>query len=220
MKTVAVIPMKLNNERLPKKNTKMFKNGRPLCSYIFNTLRKVKNIDNIYVFCSDESIKEYLPNNIVFLKRSEDLNKNTTTMNEVLKAFANVVDADIYVLAHTTAPFVNYESFEKCIDKVKNEDYDSAFSVKKIQEFLWMNGKPLNYELENIPRTQDLPTIYSETCGFYIFKKDVLEKYNRRIGKKPYLHEVNSIEAIDIDDSFDFDIADFLADRYKEIYNE
>ena len=42
MKTVAIIPMKLNNERLPNKNTKELKNGKPLCSYILNTITKVK----------------------------------------------------------------------------------------------------------------------------------------------------------------------------------
>ena len=30
--------MKLNNRRLPQKNTKPFTNGRPLCWYILSTL--------------------------------------------------------------------------------------------------------------------------------------------------------------------------------------
>lgn len=30
MKTVAVVPVKMNNERLPGKNTKCFDNGEPL----------------------------------------------------------------------------------------------------------------------------------------------------------------------------------------------
>ena len=37
MKTVAVVPMKLNNRRLPQKNTKPFTNGKPLCWYILST---------------------------------------------------------------------------------------------------------------------------------------------------------------------------------------
>ena len=31
MKVTAFVPMKLNNERLPGKNTKAFTNGKPLC---------------------------------------------------------------------------------------------------------------------------------------------------------------------------------------------
>ena len=30
-KVTAVVPMKLNNRRLPQKNTKSFTNGKPLC---------------------------------------------------------------------------------------------------------------------------------------------------------------------------------------------
>lgn len=216
MKTIAVIPMKLNNERLPHKNTKMFTNGKPLCSYILNTLSKVKNIDEIFVYCSDEAILNYLPENIRFLKRSTDLDNNNSTMNDVLNAFANDIDADIYVLAHATAPFVKANTFEKCINLVKSNNYDSAFSAQKVQDFLWKDGKPINYELENIPRTQDLPNIYKETCGFYIFKKEIIKNYNRRIGNNPYVCEVDELEAIDIDDQFDFDIANYLLEKYQE----
>lgn len=216
MKVVAIIPIKLNNERLPNKNIKLFSNGKPLCSYIFTTLVTVENIDEIYVYCSDERIKQYLLPKMKFLKRNESLDTNNSTMNDILSSFKTEVDADIYVLAHVTAPFIKKESFYDCIEKVKSKDYDSAFSVAKVQEFLWKDDKPINYELEHIPRTQDLPKIYKETCGFYIFKKEIIEKLNRRIGNKPYLYEVSDIETIDIDDAFDFEIADFLAKKIEE----
>lgn len=216
MKTVAIIPMKLNNERLPNKNIKLFSNGKPLCSYIFSTLMKVKGLDEIYVFCSDERIKEYLPSNIKFLKRDSSLDRNTSTMNEVLRAFTRIVNADIYVLTHTTAPFLTSKSFEACIEKIKYEKYDSVFSVRRVQEFLWKDGNPMNYDLENIPRTQDLPLIYRETCGFYMFKKETINKYNRRIGSNPYLYEVSELEAIDINDAFDFEIANSLVNNFEK----
>ena len=38
MKIIAIVPMKLNNRRLPQKNTKSFTNGKPLCHYILSTL--------------------------------------------------------------------------------------------------------------------------------------------------------------------------------------
>ena len=73
MKVTAFVPMKLNNERLPGKNTKSFTNGKPLCQYILNTLLKVEGIDEIYVYCSDQSIMLYLPKGIKFLKRDPAL---------------------------------------------------------------------------------------------------------------------------------------------------
>ena len=73
MKIVAVVPMKLNNRRLPQKNTKAFTNGKPLCYYILSTLLKIKSIDEIYVYCSNPDIKEFIPEGVRYLKRSSSL---------------------------------------------------------------------------------------------------------------------------------------------------
>ena len=94
-KIVAIVPMKLNNQRLPQKNTKAFTNGKPLCYYILSTLLKIEKIDEVYVYCSNEEIKKYIPSGVKYLKRSESLDQNTTKMNEVLKAFAKDVPAEI-----------------------------------------------------------------------------------------------------------------------------
>ena len=189
-KVTAVVPMKLNNRRLPQKNTKSFTNGKPLCYYILSTLLKIDGIDDVYVYCSNPDIREFIPEGVKYLKRSESLDTDSTKMNDVLKSFAMEVDSDIYVMTHTTAPFVKKESI--------------------LQDFLWKDNKPFNYELDNIPRTQDLPPIYEETSGFYIYEKDVINKYNRRIGQHPYIVEVGEIEGIDIDELEDFMIADAI----------
>ena len=39
---------------------------------------------------------------------------------------------------------------------------------------------------------------------------------NRRIGDNPFLYEIDNIEAIDIDDEFDFKIADYLTTLYEK----
>lgn len=208
MKIVAVVPMKLNNRRLPQKNTKCFTNGNPLCYYILSTLLKIKQIDEVYVYCSNPEIKEFIPEGVKFLKRSESLDTDTTKMNEVLRCFAKDVPADVYVMTHTTAPFISYESIQKGLQAVVENGYDSSFAAKKLQDFLWKDGVPFNYDLTNIPRTQDLDPLYEETSGFYIYKSDVMTQYNRRIGNSPYIVEIGEIESIDIDEAEDFAIAD------------
>lgn len=216
MKTVAVVPMKLNNSRLPNKNTKAFKNGDPLCSYILNTLLKVEGIDEVYVYCSNEQICEFIPEGVKYLKRGEDLDRDTTKMNEVLARFSNDVDADVYVMTHTTAPFIKAESIATGLNAVVNEEYDSSFAVKKLQDFLWKDGVPFNYSLDNIPRTQDLEPLYCETSGFYIYKKEIIKEHGRRIGFNPFLVEIGEIESIDIDEREDFEIADAVFNYYRE----
>lgn len=208
MKVVAVVPMKLNNRRLPQKNTKCFTNGKPLCYYILSTLLSVENIDKVYVYCSNPDIKEFIPNGVEYLCRSESLDKDTTKMNEVLQSFAKDIPADVYIMTHTTAPFISKNSIQKGLNAVLSGNYDSAFAAKKLQDFLWKDGSPFNYELDDIPRTQDLPALYEETSGFYIYKNTVITELNRRIGNNPYIVEVGEIESVDIDEAEDFIIAD------------
>lgn len=217
MKIVAIVPMKLNNRRLPQKNTKGFTNGKPLCSYILSTLLEIDKIDEVYVYCSNPEIKEFIPNKVKFLQRSESLDKDTTSMTEVLTCFTKEVPADIYVMTHTTAPFISKESIQKGLESVVSGKYDSSFAAKKLQDFLWMEGKPFNYTLDNIPRTQDLQPIYEETSGFYIYTHDVMTELHRRIGENPFIVEIGEIESIDIDEAEDFIIADAV---YNHIFKK
>lgn len=215
MRIVAVVPMKLNNVRLPQKNTKPFTNGKPLCWYILNTLLSINEIEKVYVYCSNPDIQRYIPENVTYLKRPETLDQDTTSMNEVLASFCNEVDADIYVMTHTTAPFISNISISKGLNAVVSNIYDSAFAVCKLQNFIWKDEMPFNYDLTNIPRTQDLPILYEETSGFYIYKKSVMLNEKRRIGSAPFLVLVDKIEAIDIDEEEDFYIADAIYNHKK-----
>ena len=216
MKTVAVVPMKLNNRRLPQKNTKPFTNGKPLCYYILSTLLEIPEIDDVYVYCSNPDIREFIPLGVKYLKRSESLDQDTTKMNEVLKCFADDVPADIYVMTHTTAPFISAESISKGLKAVQCGEYDSSFAAKKLQDFLWKDGQPFNYALDCIPRTQDLPPLYEETSGFYIYRREVMTEFGRRIGDKSYIVEVGEIESTDIDEEEDFMIADAIFNHIKK----
>lgn len=209
-KVVALVPMKLNNSRLPGKNIKRFDNGEPLCHYILTTLLKVPEIDEVYVYCSNETIKQYIPAEVHYLKRSTSLDQDTTKINEVIAAFASEVQADIYVQTHVTSPFVKPETLSRGIQTVLSGEHDSAFAVENIGTFMWKDGKPFNYDLNNIPRTQDLEPIYAETSGFYIFRPEVIRDLHRRIGEKPALIEVSKIEAADVDEAEDFMICNAI----------
>jgi len=209
MRTVAFIPIKLNSERLPGKNIKCFDNGEPLVVYPLKTALKVEAFDEIYVYCSSEEIIRYLPDGVKFLKRPTSLDLSSTSISEVISMFVQAVDADIYALMHATAPFLHENSIERGVKALKQGEHDSALAVKKHYDFIWKNGKPDNYDVHNIPRTQDLEPFYIETTGLYIFSRE-LAKLQRRIGDTPYLIEVSDIEAIDINEPADFEIANAI----------
>lgn len=210
MKIALFIPIKLNNQRLPGKNT-MLLNGRPLCDYLFKTVSEIDEITEKYVYCSDESIKSYMPEQMTFLKRDAYLDGFQVKGLEIIDKFVKDVDADIYVLTHVTQPFTKAESIKNALSKVVSGEYDSAFSAVKLQDYMWMNGKPFNYDMKNIVRTQDLDPIYMETGAFFIFRKEVFTELGQRIGNNPYIYEIDQFEAVDIDTAEDFEFAKAVA---------
>ncbi len=214
MKVVSFIPIKLNNQRLPGKNT-MLLGGRPTCDYIFKTVSDVDTIDEKYVYCSDEAIKPYIApyenKGLQFKKRVKYLDGFQVKGLEIIDYFVRDVDADIYVLTHVTQTFTKASSIKKALEKVVSGEYDSAFSAVALQDYMWMNGKPLNYDVKNIVRTQDLEPIYMETGAFFIFRKEVFTKLGQRIGEHPYIYEIDQFEAVDIDTAEDFEFAKAVA---------
>ena len=174
MKSIAFVPIKLNNQRTPGKNTKRFDDGTALITVFLKTLVKSKEIDEIYVFCSNEEIKDYLIPGVQFLKRPEFLDTQEATPQDIISEFMKQKDADIYAVCHCTSPFVSVEHIDECFATVKSGEYDSSFTAEKIQRLLWnSNNQPLNFNAERVPRTQDLEPIYSEVSAAYVFKKEV-----------------------------------------------
>lgn len=214
MKVAAFVPIKLNNERTPGKNTKCFDDGTALVTHFLKTLVQVKEIDELYVYCSKEEIKDYLVDGVRYLKRPEFLDTKEATPQDIISNFMKQVDADVYAVCHCTSPFVKVERFSECINKVCNEGYDSAFTGEKLQRLMWYNGTPLNFDAANVPRTQDLPVYYNEVSAAYVFTKETFVTLKRRIGLNPYICEVSGYECVDIDYPEDFEIANAI---YMEI---
>lgn len=203
MKKVAFVPIKLNSERIKNKN--ILKIGKkPLCYYIFESLKDT-GIQDIYVYCSDEKIKNYIPSYVKYLRRNKNLDKNETKGMEIYTNFCSTIKSDVYVLAHATSPFTKAKSIKKGLNSLK-KGHDSSLSVKKIQTFAWYKNSTLNYSLDNIPRTQNITPIFIETSGFYIFTKDIIYQ-KKRIGDNPFFVEVDNIEAIDVDEKEDLKLA-------------
>ena len=209
MKRVAFVPIRLNIQRVEGKNLRLL-GGRPLMTYLLSSLAAAKNIDEVYVYCSNPAIQEYLPEGVRFLKRDERLDSNTTLGEEIYDAFTSEVDADIYILAHATSPFIRTATIEDAVARVESGEYDSAFSAERVQTFAWWEGKPLNYSLEHVPRTQDLEPVYVETSAFFLFQRDVWRTLHRRIGERPYTAVTDRIESMDIDNPDDFLLAEAI----------
>lgn len=209
MKTVAFVPIRLNSRRVEGKNLRLL-GGRPLMTYILDTLRDCERIDETYVYCSDPDIARHLPDGVKFLRRDPALDSDSTLGEEIYDAFTRKVDADIYVLAHATSPFIRRATVDDAVARVGSGEYDSAFSAERIQTFAWYEGRTLNYSPERVPRTQDLEPVFVETSAFFVFRREVWRDMRRRIGLRPYMAVTDRIESMDIDYPDDFRLAEAI----------
>ena len=206
MKISAIVPIKRNSQRLRNKNFLKI-DGTPLFLKIFNTLVKIKEINNIYCYTSDERIMKSLPRKIKYLKRPKYLDKNNVKANELFRYGIERIESEIIIICHATSQFISSSSITKGIKSLKTGKFRSSLSVKPINKYSWYKMKPLNYNPKNMKRTQNLDPIYSETGGFYAFFKNDYLKSNTRINKKIKFIEVSERESIDIDTRDDLEVA-------------
>ena len=134
MKVVAFVPIRLNSKRVVGKNLKLL-GGKPMMCYLLETLIQVKQIDEVYVYCSSDEVLPYLPAGVKLLKRDTALDSDAALGEEIYDAFVRDVEADVYMLAHTTSPFIKAETIANAVDEVVQGGHDSAFSAQKIQTF-------------------------------------------------------------------------------------
>lgn len=216
-KIALVIPIKLNNERLPGK-TFLPLHNKPLCEYTFDRCVQFKihmknnfniNID-LYVYCSDDEICNWLPNpHITFVQRPKLLDDNNILMNQVLSSFEDTIKADIYLVQFITCPYLKVSSMVDAFMQMIDCGFDSIYSIQKISSFVDYDNHPLNYNPRAVERTQDIKHIEIHSNSFYFMSKNVI-KMGRRTGHSPASYIVSDIEAIDIDTESDLLFANMI----------
>lgn len=217
MKVVAFATIKLNSQRVPQKNIKPI-GSKSMCYHILDTASKVKNIDDVIVYCSDDRVVDYIPGNVRYIKRNPYLDGDQILTKDTYSAFLkDVPDADYYIALCTTSPFTKVQTLEDALAHVLSGEYDSAFSAQKHQTFAWYQDKPINYDPALVPRTQDMEPVYVETSAFFIFSRDLWIDHGRRIGFHPYIACVDPIEAVDIDTMEDYEFAQVIAKHVLKI---
>ena len=82
-----------------------------------------------------------------------------------------------------------------------------------MKEFLWLDGKPLNYDKTNAPNSQNLPDIKALNFGFTLVKRESLIRNRNIIGDNPLFITTTGIESIDIDTPLDFYIAERIYEK-------
>jgi len=225
MRIVALLPMKAHSERVVGKNFKSFL-GKPLFHWVLGTLRSIQEIDLIIINTDAEvllSKKEpFEEGKIIFRPRKKEICGDFISMNKIIEEDIKNIEADVFLMTHTTNPLLSAQTIQKALhaflDKKNKNECDSLFTVNKIQtRFYTKDCKPINHDLNQLLRTQDLEPWYEENSNLYIFTKESFLKSGARIGKNPMLFETPRQESIDIDDQWSWDLAEnFAKILYKQ----
>ncbi len=207
--------MRHHSERIPGKNYRPLA-GKPLFHHILDTLQAVPEIHQIVVDTDSPTILAGLAQDypqVLALERPEHLRADDVPMNEVLLHDTSLVPGDFYLQTHSTNPLIKSSTVASAIQALlaAYPTYDSLFSVTRLQTRLWDQlGRAVNHNPDILLRTQDLPPIFEENSCLYLFTRQTLLERRNRLGDRPLMFEIDSREALDIDEEQDFLIADFL----------
>lgn len=223
-RVVALLPMKANSDRVKGKNFRDFC-GKPLFRWVLDTLLEVEEIDQVVIntdarqILADNGLVE--SDRIVIRDRKPEICGDFVSMNLVLADDVANVDADVYLMTHTTNPLMSANTVRGALRGFLTSSAegaaDSLFTVDKVQtRFYRGDCSAVNHDPDNLIRTQDLEPWFEENSNLYIFTRASFAKTNARIGKKPMMYEGPQFESIDIDDPQDWDFAVVAAHFLRE----
>jgi len=210
--------MRHHSQRVPGKNYRPLA-GKPLYQHILETLSAVPEITFILVDTDSEPVMDGLRRNfpqVKIIQRPESLRAPQIPMNEILAYDMDQTQADFYLQTHSTNPLLRAETLSSAIQTflAQYPAFDSMFSVTRLQTRLWDQlTRPINHNPAILLQTQDLPPVYQENSCFYLFTRANLLARRNRLGERPLMMEIPRLEAVDIDEEADFEIADLLMRR-------
>jgi CMP-N-acetylneuraminic acid synthetase len=224
VKVVALLPMKANSERVKGKNFREF-GGKPLFRWMLDTLLSVSEIDLIVINTDARNVLAenglFENDRILIRDRNAKICGDMVSMNLVIKDDIENIEADTYLMTHTTNPLLSRQSIVAAIEKfhaaAKVGAADSLFTVNKVQErFYDRNAKPINHDPNNLIRTQDLEPWYQENSNLYLFTKESFSQTQARIGVSPMMLETAPYESTDIDTPDDWELGEVMVEYYRK----
>lgn len=207
-KIVAVVAVRAGSQRVPNKNIRKFHTTN-LLELKLNVLVKCKQIDEIVVNSDSQEMleigKKY---NVSTQKREQYFASSEATNSEFHGHIAETTKGDVIFLAPVCSPFISSIRHDEIIKYYKSENFDSLTSTHSVKGHLWLDNKPLNYKLDNIPNSQDLPDIKMLNYGVSLIEKEMMLKNRALIGDNPGFIDLNAIESMDINTLEEFELAE------------
>jgi CMP-N,N'-diacetyllegionaminic acid synthase len=228
---LALIPARGGSKGVPRKNLRLL-DGRPLIAHTIETGLSCPSVSEVVVSTEDEEIAEVARSigaKTPFI-RPQSLASDETPMEPVIQHAVTELEAirgvrvDVVVLLVPTNPFRTADHVESGIRILLETGADSVVSlVEEDYPIAWLQviagGKvvPRFQNSEEVHRRQEAPKIFRRNDGFFIFKRETIMNLGVVQGPdcRPYMMEPRF--SVDIDDEWDFHLAELLmSDRAAE----
>ncbi|MCA9562835.1 MAG: acylneuraminate cytidylyltransferase family protein [Myxococcales bacterium] len=213
----ALVPMKGHSERVPDKNVRTIA-GKPLCLWVIETLLSLPTIHRVVVNTDSDRISEIVSglDRVAVHQRPTELCGDFVSMNRIIEHDLSLQsEFEHFVQTHSTNPLLSSDTLGGALAAFSQQDqFDSVFSVTRHQaRFFDKDGLPINHDPAVLARTQDLPPVYEENSNFYVFTRSSFAATSQRIGVNPMMWPMDKLEAVDIDEPADWELAELLLKR-------
>ncbi len=216
----ALIAARAGSVRVKNKNIRPFA-GSTLLEEKIKQMLRIPELDGVVVNSnSDEMLEMAARLGAETVKRDDYFASSEISVNEFYRNIAENFNADTVLLTYCTSPLIQDATYQKAISVYNNlsPEYDSLLSVSPLKEFLWIDGKPANYDIHHKPRSQDLPDNYVIlNSAIHILPRDMMIQRKDCAGENPYLFPIAPGEDADVDNEIDFDFAEFMYRRLHHV---
>ena len=204
---LAVIPARGGSKGIPRKNLRpLF--GKPLIAWSIEAAREAKSIDRVVVSTEDPEIasvsREF---GAEVLDRPYELATDDAGTLEVLQHVVAKIPAETVVLLQPTSPIRDHGLVDRAVQCFVEANADSlatGFMCKYVEY------------AKNDLRRQDLQGFFYDDGNIYVMRGDRL-RHGDRYGKKIERMLIDREQNVDIDDEFDFWLAEQILDRRSTV---
>ena len=210
-KIIAMVPVRAGSTRVQNKNIRKFYDTS-LLELKLKVLKKIHGITQIVVSTDCEIAADIADKqNVKVQLRNKYYAGSEITNDQHWLHIAQTTPGDIVFLAQVTSPLLRVSSIQNALNTfINSHAYDSLNSVSAEKKFLWKDMRPINYDVNVTPKSQDLPNIVSLNFAITIIKKQTMIERKNVIGYNPSFFELDKVESLDVDDLIDFKIAELM----------
>lgn len=232
LKIAAIIPARASSKRIPKKNIKPLA-GKPLIGWTIETALKSKIFDRVIVSTEDKKIAQIARKfgaEIPFQRPKKLARANVAgwqVLQHVVRELAKRENylPDIIVYLSPAAPFRQVQDIKRGLRKLIETRANLMLSVCEAERNPYFNMVELKKgrvslvkkASEEITQSQRAPKVYGLNDSIYIIRREALLKNNSLLAdKKTSIFLMPKQRGLDIDDEFDFEIAEYLMKKTRQ----